>query len=137
MTLNELDNKILDLESLEHFINDSNENNGWYASWSGNYPCLCSGEWTLYHNGEKIDVEIPFQKNPANTYNEYAQWHFGGESGWEVIWSFYEHGNDKNEWIEDNIEYLKQVTDDKEQYSYIYKAFQENDWRSGSCGGCV
>jgi hypothetical protein len=137
MTLNELDNKILDIESLEHFINDSNENNGWYASWSGGYPCLCYGEWTLYHNGEEIGVEIPFQNEPADTYNEYSQWHFGGESGLEEEWDFYEEGYYEENWIENNIEYLKQVTDDEGQYTYIYKAFQENDWRPGSCGGCI
>lgn len=135
MTLNELDNKILDLESLEHFINNSNENNGWYASWSGSYPCLCFGEWTLYHNGKKIDVEIPFQNEPANTYNEYAQWHFGED--YIENEKYYEDGLDEEEWIKENIEYLKQVTDDNKQYEYIYDAFQENDWRYGSCMGCV
>lgn len=135
MILNELDSKILDLESLEHFINDSNENNGWYASWSGSYPCLCFGEWTLYHNGEKIDVEIPFQNEPANTYNKYAQWHFGED--YIENEKYYEDGLDEEEWIKENIEYLKQVTDDNKQYEYIYDAFQENDWRYGSCMGCV
>lgn len=135
MTLNELDNKILDLESLEHFINDSNENNGWYASWSGSYPCLCFGEWTLYHNGEEIDVEIPFQNEPADTFGEYIEWYF--DEDYIENEKYYEDGLDEEEWIKENIEYLKQVTDDNKQYEYIYKAFQENDWRYGSCMGCV
>lgn len=135
MTLNELDNKILDFESLEHFINDSNENNGWYASWSGSYPCLCFGEWTLYHNGEEIDVEIPFQNEPADTFGEYIEWYF--DEDYIENEKYYEDGLDEEEWIKENIEYLKQVTDDNKQYEYIYKAFQENDWRYGSCMGCV
>ena len=135
MTLNELDNKILNFESLEHFINDSNENNGWYASWSGSYPCLCFGEWTLYHNGEEIDVEIPFQNEPADTFGEYIEWYF--DEDYIENEKYYEDGLDEEEWIKENIEYLKQVTDDNKQYEYIYKAFQENDWRYGSCMGCV
>lgn len=135
MTLNELDNKILDLESLEHFINDSNENNGWYASWSGSYPCLCFGEWTLYYNGEEIDAEIPFQNEPADTFGEYIEWYF--DEDYIENEKYYEDGLDEEEWIKENIEYLKQVTDDNKQYEYIYKAFQENDWRYGSCMGCV
>lgn len=135
ITLNELDNKILDLESLEHFINDSNENNGWYASWSGSYPCLCFGEWMLYHNGEEIDVEIPFQNEPADTFGEYIEWYF--DEDYIENEKYYEDGLDEEEWIKENIEYLKQVTDDNKQYEYIYKAFQENDWRYGSCMGCV
>ena len=135
MTLNELDNKILGFEQLEHFINDFNENNGWYASWSGSYPCLCHGEWTLYHNGEEIYVEIPFQNEPADTFGEYIEWYF--DEDYIENEKYYEDGLDEEEWIKENIEYLKQVTDDNKQYEYIYKAFQENDWRYGSCMGCV
>lgn len=135
MTLDELDNKILDFDALGCFINYSNENNGWYADWSGNYPCLCSGEWTLYHNGEEIDVKIPFQNDPANTFGEYSEWYF--DEDYIENERYYEDGLDEEEWIKENIEYLKQVTDDNKQYEYIYKAFQENDWRYGSCMGCV
>lgn len=132
-----VDKDILDYEPLEKFMNNSNDNNGWYAYWSGSWPCLCYGEWTLYHNGEKIDVEIPFQGEPADTYGSYSQWSFGGESGWDEEWEFYEDGLGEEAWIEENIEYLKQVTDDDEQYVYIYEAFQVNDFRIGSCGGCI
>lgn len=43
----------------------------WVAEWSGSYPSLCCGEWTLYHNEEEVDVSIPFQGHPADTYGEY------------------------------------------------------------------
>lgn len=132
-----VDKDILDYEPLEKFMNNSNDNNGWYTNWSGSWPCLCYGEWMLYHNGEKIDVEIPFQGEPADTYGSYSQWSFGGESGWDEEWEFYEDGLGEEAWIEENIEYLKQVTDDDEQYVYIYEAFQVNDFRIGSCGGCI
>ena len=132
-----VDKDILDYEPLEKFMNNSNDNNGWYTNWSGSWPCLCYGEWMLYHNGEKIDVEIPFQGEPADTYGSYSQWSFGGESGWDEEWEFYEDGLGEEAWIEENIEYLKQVTDDDEQYVYIYEAFKVNDFRIGSCGGCI
>ncbi len=132
-----VDENILDYEQLDEFMNNSNNNNGWYTYWSGSWPCLCSGEWMLYHNGEKIDVEIPFQGEPADTYGSYSQWSFGGESGWDEELEFYEDGLCEEAWIEENIEYLKKVTNDDEQYGYIYKAFQVSDFRIGSCGGCI
>lgn len=132
-----VDKELLDYEPLENFMNNSSKNEGWYADWSGFWPCLCHGEWTLYHNGEKIDVEIPFQGYPADTYGLYSQWSFGGESGWDEEWEFYEDGLDEEAWIEENIEYLKQVTDDDSQYEHIYNAFQVNDFRTDSCGGCI
>lgn len=109
----------------------------WAAEWSGYYPNLCSGEWTLYHNGEEVGVPIPFQGCPADTYGEYWEWFFGGESGWEEIFEPYENGLNEAEWIEENIEYLKAVTPDETQYPSIYKAFNEQDFRPGSCGGCI
>lgn len=29
------------------------------AKWSGLYPCLCSGEWTLKVNGKDVSDKIP------------------------------------------------------------------------------
>lgn len=55
----------------------------WVAEWSGSYPNLCRGEWTLYHNEEEVDVSIPFQGHPADTYGKYWKWFFGGASGWK------------------------------------------------------
>lgn len=109
----------------------------WVAEWSGSYPSLCCGEWTLYHNEEEVDVSIPFQGYPADTYGEYWEWFFGGESGWEEMEEPYEDGFDEADWIQENIEYLKEVTSDETQYPAIYEAFREQDFRYGSCGGCI
>ena len=49
----------------------------------------------------------------------------------------YEDGLNEFDWIEENIEYLKAVTSDKSQYPAIYEAFMEQDFRYGSCGGCI
>lgn len=120
---------------LEKFSRFPDSNHGWHAEWSGGFPNLCSGEWTLYHYGKKVDVEIPFQNEPANTCGEYQEWYFNGD--WEEEWGYYEDGLFENEWIEENIEYLKKITKDQVQYPYIYLAFKYNDWRYGSCGGCI
>lgn len=127
----------IDFNFLESFMNDSSDNNGWATTWSGETWALCYGEWTLYHNGEEVGVEIPFKTEPANTFGQYWRWWFGGESGWEEQWETYEDGLEEYDWVQENIDYLKQITTDESQYGYIYKAFQKNDWRYQSCGGCI
>lgn len=32
----------------------------WATEWSGRYPNLCSGKWSLYRDGVLLDVDIPF-----------------------------------------------------------------------------
>lgn len=115
-------------EEEEYYTNLIEGDDEWVADWSGSYPNLCDGEWTLYHNGEKIDVSIPFQYWNANTLGEYFTNYETGP---------YNDGLDEDVWIEDNIEYLMDITDDESQYPLIYEAFQVSDWRMGSCGGCL
>ena len=122
-------------EEEEYYTNLIEDNSGWVADWSGGYPNLCFGEWTLSHNGKEIDVPIPFQYKCANTLGRYYYAYF--TNGWEEAFDYYDDGLDEDAWIEDNIEYLMDITDDESQYPLIYEAFQVSDWRVGSCGGCL
>lgn len=107
----------------------------WAAEWSGGYPCLCSGKWTLFKDGEEIKVKIPFQNEPAYTYGEHSMWYF--DEDYIETFDSYEDGMEEKGWISKNKKYLEKVTKDKKEWSKIYKAFQENDWRYGDCGGCI
>lgn len=122
-------------EEEEYYTNLIEGDSGWVADWSGGFPNLCSGEWTLSYNGKRIDVPIPFQYEDANTLGTY--YHAGFDGDWEETYDDYEDGLSEDKWIEDNIEYLMNITDDESQYPLIYEAFQLNDWRMFSCGGCL
>ena len=107
------------------------------AKWSGGYPCLCYGEWTLFIDGKDMSDKIPkdLRNESMNTNGVYLSWHF--ESDWEVEWNDYEDGLEREDWIKENKEWLDNITTDKCEQEDIYYAFQLNDWRHGSCGGCI
>lgn len=107
------------------------------AKWSGSYPNLCSGEWTLFIDGKDVSNKIPkdLRNEPMNTNGVYANWGF--RRNWKVEWNNYEDGLKCEDWIKENKEWLDGITTDKCEQEDIYYAFQLNDWRYGSYGGCI
>ena len=108
----------------------------WEADWTGVPWSLCSGSWILRHNGEDIDTDIPFQGEHAGTYGTYSEWGFGGESGWMEEWDEYDYGLECQDWCDEHRDWLSTVAPESE-WEEIFLAFQSNDFRPGSCGGCV
>lgn len=106
------------------------------ANWSGSYPCLCSGEWTLFIDGKDMSDKIPkdLRNEPMNTSGVYSEWHF---EDWEDVWEDYLDGLECEDWIKENKEWLDNITKDKNEQEDIYYAFQSKDWRYGSCGWCI
>ena len=106
------------------------------AKWSGKWPCLCYGEWTLIVDGVDVSDKIPeeLKDSPMNTYGDYKCWRF---TNWDVKWSSYDNGLECDEWIEANLEWLKTITEDREVMEQIYDAINVKDFRYGSCGGCI
>ena len=108
------------------------------ARWSGEYPCLCRGEWTLKVNGKNVSDKIPdeIRKNsPMNTYGYYEEWNF--DENWQVIYEGYHDGLNEEEWIEENDYWLSSITDNMKVKEEIYEAVQSEDFRQGTCGGCI
>lgn len=107
------------------------------ANWSGDYPNLCRGEWTLFIDGKNMSNKIPkdLRNKPMNTNGVYSSWRFRND--WRVEWDNYEDGLERKDWIEENKEWLDKITTDKCEQEGIYCAFQLNDWRHESCGGCI
>ena len=107
----------------------------WSTEWTGEFPNLCRGEWILYKGGKEVDTDIPFQEGNANTFGTYESFHF--DDNWSEEWETYESGLDKDDWIDENIEWLRTLSADEQDWEDIFYAFQENDWRHQSCGGCI
>ena len=107
----------------------------WRTEWSGKFPCLCNGRWTLYRDEVELkDTNIPFQGDPADTRGMYEIWDF--DDNWTEFSTFYEDGLTFEEWAVKYGDWLSSLADETDYYE-IYEAFQENDFRLGSCGGCV
>lgn len=106
------------------------------ANWSGSYPCLCFGEWTLKVDGKNVSKKIPddLRESSMNTYGTYQSWHF---EDWMEVFEDYEDGLDCEEWIKENDEWLSEITTDYSIKEQIFIAIQSKDFRHGSCGGCI
>ena len=107
------------------------------VNWSGEYPCLCSGEWSLIIDGVNFSHLIPenLRNEEMRTLNTYSHWKFNDDFLEE--WEYYPDGLPCYEWIEANKYWLDQITEDTEILIAIYEAINEKDWRHGQCGGCI
>ena len=107
------------------------------AKWSGKWPCLCHGKWTLIVDGIDVSDKIPeeLRDSPMGTYGFYDTWYF--DKDWNDIWESYEDGFECKFWIEENLEWLKTITTDENVMEQIYNAINAKDFRTGSCGGCI
>lgn len=107
------------------------------AEWSGSYPNLCRGEWTIWVDGKDVSEKIPknLRKDCMNTYGIYQYWYFD-EKGNEIF-EDYEDGLKCEEWIEKNKYWLAGISADHSVPLAIFHAVNAADWRGGSCGGCI
>lgn len=104
------------------------------AEWTGDYPCLCSGEWIITIGGEKIELPDEVRTSPMGTHGTYNTWTFGED--WEEVWSQYEDGLDFEPWLQENS-WVSNLNLSPEEERDLYDAISEEDWRHNSCGGCI
>lgn len=116
------------------------------VEWTGKYPNLCSGEWIITVDDDKI-LELPHEvkRGNMNTKGEYSSWRFSG-GNYDVNWSSDTHGLDSENWIKVHKHTWKKIFKKnniynkdtfKEDFYDLYYELNSNDWRSGSCGGCI
>lgn len=120
-------------------------NNIYEAKWTGSYPNLCSGSWHLYENGKEINlrkINCPFVAghndycdSHANTYGYYNSWHF--DENWMEVTDWYYDGLETFDWVKENQDWLESISENEEDWYLIYDAFNAEDFRPGSCMGCV
>lgn len=120
------------------------------TEWTGRYPSLCCGEWKLYrrvkyldeytkmfyHEYEDISHMIPedIKHEPMYTLGVYEEWYFDNNN--RETFGKYENGCDFEEWCKENESWIHNICDPKD-YKDLYEAFNEEDWRYNSCGGCI
>ena len=124
-----------DNEIIEYY-EEKKEEGKIIAKWSGRYPTLCYGEWSISVNGEDVSGFIPeeLKTSPMGTEGVYRRWRF---KNWEETNEAYVDGFDCPEWINENKYWLDRITTDAKIQEKIFYAIQQEDFRYGSCGGCV
>ena len=102
------------------------------AKWSGEYPCRCSGEWSLFIGGVNYSHMIPedLRTSNMNTAGTYQEWYL---DDWVEEFKDYEDGLEFEEGVAEN----PWVHDLPASLFDIYLAFQAEDFRPGECGGCI
>lgn len=112
----------------------------WRAVWTGTYPTLClRGEWRVYKNDVEVAAGgLPFQGEPADTAGDYYYWGFSPD--WSEEWDTHSDGLGEDAWVDkygDALAACLPLDDRSVDLHELYKAFQANDFRPGSCGGCI
>lgn len=106
------------------------------VSYSGGYPSMCFGEWTI-----TIDsIDLNYEES-MGTFGSYGSWSF---VDWLEEWEYYEDGLHFTEWVE--IGRGKEIIHDlksngieltNEEKLELFEKVQSRDWRHNSCGGCI
>ena len=110
----------------------------WKAEWTGSYPNLCSGEWKLWYKGKRVALPPEQVGRDMNTLSTYSSWHF---EDWMEVFEDYEDGMDVEEWV--GQEWVKKMLDENDiptcrsNAIALYEEINKEDWRHGSCGGCI
>lgn len=104
------------------------------AVWTGEFPCLCHGEWKLSVDGADVSDLIPeeLRYDPMYTFGSYPHWYWDEDGYGE--WEYVTNGKKKDEWIEENAAWLGNIPADPGD---IFDAFNAADFRLNSCGGCI
>ena len=80
------------------------------------------------------NIPEDLRDSEMGTYGTYQSWHFEDLT---ELFDSYEDGLECGEWIEVNKGWLDTITTDYETQREIYEAINAEDFRAGSCGGCI
>ena len=107
-----------------------------FVSYTGQYPCLCSGVLTLKINGETVKFghknnAYDFKTNTYNDGNYDKFWESGGSCG-------FSHGYSKShvkqdEWIID----VEKIPEQYRKYAAMIDDVFNDNVDYGCCGGCL
>lgn len=105
--------------------------------WTGGWPSLCYGEWVIEIDGVNYSDKIPedLRVSDMGTAGCYDSWCF--HNGYDVKWSSNEEGLESEDWINANRYWLKELPIDESEYPKVFELISEQDFRTGSCGGCI
>ena len=113
------------------------------VEWTGEYPNLCSGKWIITIENKVLNLPGAIMNHAMNTYGEFLSWSFGDD--YKEEWDSYSDGLEFNEWIRDNVGWIKPALESAglidsitiDDLHNLYNKIQALDWRHNSYGGCI
>ena len=105
------------------------------ANWMAKGNTLCLGHWEITYRGLPLTLPVGRLDKDMGTQNIYNFIDPNDE--------LYREGLDEDDWIVENIDWLSDVFIqhdiplEEENMRAFYQAVNAQDWRCGSCGGCI
>lgn len=110
-------------------------NNPFTVRWGRSGNLLCHGEWTINFQGRRFTLPESRRDNDMNTYGIYYV--IDPEN------DLFAEGLTEDDWILENVDWLSEcfidndVEIDEQNMRFFFQAVNPEDWRCGSCAGCM
>lgn len=102
---------------------------------------LCSGTWNITVDSIDCSSIIPpnLRHSDMNTWGTYPKWYFDNWSEeWEEPWSYETiSGLKYKAWIKENKYWVEKLPIDPIEWPELYSKISDEDFRTGTCGGCI
>lgn len=111
------------------------DTNPFIARWTAKGNNLCLGHWEISYLGKPLQLKPGIGQNDMGTYAIYSFIDPDDE--------MFAEGLHEDEWIIENSGWLTELFDRhdiparEDNMRALYRAVNLQDWRCGSCGGCL
>jgi len=109
--------------------------NPFKATWSEQGHTICLGHWEISYQGRPLRIPGARLDQDMGTYGIYS-FLFPDDPE-------FAEGLEEEEWILENVDWLtdlfisEDIPVDEQHFRWFYQAVNAQDWRCGSCGGCI
>ncbi len=109
--------------------------NPFSARWTAKGNNICLGHWEISYRHHALQLDAERRDNDMGTYGIYS-FIFPDDE-------MYADGLPENEWIIANLDWLTHlfiahdIPTDASHMRWFYQAVNRDDWRCGTCGGCL
>jgi len=113
----------------------NNTANPFHASWSEKGNMLCNGHWQISFQGLPFVLPSTRERETMGTWGIYSFIYDDDPD--------FAEGEKEEAWVVNNAEWLvplfieQDIPADPQHLSWFYQAVNKDDWRCGSCGGCL
>lgn len=109
--------------------------NPFTARWTATGNNICLGQWEIGYQGRPLELGAAFHEKDMGTFGIYSYIFPDDEE--------FAEGLREDDWILANAEWLADlfaahdIPIDEAHMRWLYQAINPQDWRCGSCGGCL
>lgn len=109
--------------------------NPFTARWTATGNNLCLGEWEIHYQGRPLQLDADRRDKDMGTFGIFSYIFPDDED--------FAEGLDEDDWVRANAGWLGElfaangIPADEAHMRWFYQAVNRQDWRCGSCGGCL